>query len=93
MNDNTVSVEFDGTGLEFGAASYEIDHWQDQGHGFIDVTLDIGGLTVTFTFDEADGEDFIYTFRNELVEARRAALEWETAADVGIDAKGGDDGT
>lgn len=75
-------------------ASYDIEHVEHGGEAYsVEVTVDLGGLELTLDFALEEAEEFIVRFRDEVVRAKQAKLEWETDTDVDSGVDDGEDGS
>lgn len=67
----------------FECVDYEVTHADHDGGESQTVELTVGreGLTVTHEFPIEAAEEFIVRFRNAVVRAKQAELEWQTNTD------------
>ena len=78
-----VSVTISGTGNVAGAVGYEVEHVElDNGETqLVRLTFDLWELSASVDFHIDQAEDFLVQFRDEVVRAKQAELEWETNTD------------
>lgn len=82
MSDLPPSGELRGHDQPLDAVDYEIDMVEfEEGHCMVAVTFDLGFAELDVQFNSEDAEEFIVEFRDELVHAKQAQLEWETNTD------------
>jgi len=83
MNDGRVWTRLSGEEFISETATYDIDHIV---HGSgetvtIDLTVNMGEISLIVDMDLDEAESFLRCFRNEIVRGKRARLEWETDTD------------
>lgn len=78
-----VAVTISGTGQVASAVGYEVEHVElDDGETqLIRLTFDLWELSASVDFHIDQAEDFLVRFRDEVVRAKQAELEWETDTD------------
>lgn len=78
-----VAVTISGTGNVASAVGYEVEHVKlDDGETqLIRLTFDLWELSASVDFHIDQAEDFLVQFRDEVVWAKQAELEWETDTD------------
>ena len=78
-----VWASFAGEGLVTERVGYEIEHVEHgDGEAFaVEVTLDLGGLSITLDFPSEVAEEFLVDLRGEIVRCKEARLGWETDTD------------
>jgi hypothetical protein len=83
MNDGRVWTRLSGEEFISETATYDVDHVAHAGGETvtIDLTVDMGGISLTVDMDLDEAESFIRQFRDEIVRARQARIEWETDTD------------
>lgn len=83
MTDDEVAVTISGTGNAASAVGYEIEHVElDDGETqLVRLTFDLWELSASVDFHIEQAEEFIVRFRDEVVRAKQAQLEWETDTD------------
>jgi len=72
-----------GEGLLSESVSYEIEATEHgNGEAFsVDITIDLGGLSLTIDFDPEMAEDLVVDLRDEIVRAKQKELAWQTDTD------------
>lgn len=82
MSDD-VAVTISGTGNIADAVGYEVEHVElDDGETqLVRLAFDLWQLTASVDFHIDQAEDFLVQFRDEVVRAKQAELEWETDTD------------
>lgn len=82
MSDD-VAVTISGTGNIADAVGYEVEHVElDDGETqLVRLTFGLWQLTASVDFHIDQAEDFLVQFRDEIVRAKQAELEWETNTD------------
>jgi hypothetical protein len=82
MSDD-VAVTISGTGNIADAVGYKVEHVElDNGETqLVRLTFDLWQLTASVDFHIDQAEDFLVQFRDEIVRAKQAELEWETNTD------------
>ncbi len=80
---DNASVTITGTGEVAGAVGYEVEHVElDDGETqLVRLTFDLWELSASVDFHIDQAEDFLVQFRDEVVRAKQAQLEWETDTD------------
>jgi hypothetical protein len=78
-----VAVTISGTGNVASAVGYEVEHVElDDGEiQLVRLTFDLWELSASVDFHIGQAEDFLVQFRDEVVRAKQAELEWETDTD------------
>jgi hypothetical protein len=78
-----VAITISGTDNVADAVGYEIEHVElgDGETQLIRLTFDLWELSASVDFHIDQAEDFIVQFRDEVVRAKQAELEWETDTD------------
>lgn len=81
MSSAEPSGELRGQELPLDRVSYEMS-WKECGEfQFVTVTFDLGFAEFDVDFELEEAEQFIVEFRDELVRAKQAELEYETNTD------------
>lgn len=87
MNDEA-SMTITRTGEVAGAVGYDVEHVELDGGQtqVVRLTFDLWELEASVNFHIDQAEDFIVRFRDEVVRAKQAEVEWETNTnpDTGI---------
>lgn len=82
MSDFPPAGELRGQDMQLDAVDYEIDMVEiEEGLSMVFVTFDFGFAELDVEFNVEDGEEFIVEFRDELVRAKQAQLEYQTNTD------------
>lgn len=78
-----VWVSLTGGEVVYESVDYDVKHVEHDGGEAhtIELTLNLGGLSVTVDFPLNTAEAFLGEFRDEIVRAKRTKLEWETDTD------------
>lgn len=81
--DGMLSLSISGRGNAADAVNYDVEHLEleDGEYHMVRVNLDIGFVEASVDFDLDDAEEFLIEFRDHLVNAKRAQLEWESNTD------------
>ena len=83
MSDGEASVTITGTGEVASAVGYDVEHVElDNGETqLVRFTFNLWKLSASVGFHAKQAEEFIVQFRDEVVRAKQAELEWETDTD------------
>lgn len=83
MSRDEVAVTISGTGNVADAVGYEVEHVElDDGETqLVLLTFELWELSASVDFHIDQAEDFLVQFRDEVVRAKQAELEWETNTD------------
>lgn len=80
MTDYGVSGRLSGQEMRL-EVDYDLDHEGGGEYQAVVATFDLGFAEFDAHFTEEEAEQFIVEFRDELVRAKQAKLEWETNTD------------
>lgn len=81
MSSDDVCGELRGQDVPLDRVSYELSREESGAYQFVTVTFDLGLAEFDVNFEVEKAEQFIVEFRDEVVRAKQADLEYQTDTD------------